>query len=890
MVYFELSRHLHASVSITQDLSLLCQRIAEIDVQAFVEDKKSITAPDITLFVPFRPMLCERANSPESLCQSVVKLCNLGSVDLGAARILIETKYDGERIQIHKSGSTYRYWSRNCLEWTNSYGGDGDLKQGSLTPRLHEAFRLNVRECILDGEIMAFNIWSNTIVPKTSGFDVKRSEFASGSVGNWFGEDEVDAYQPCVVVFDVMYLNGKSLTTTPLLERRSLLKELFVQRNLRANEDPLEISDNDEFDYLPEPILDGTVYLSRWNLVPVKLEEVNKIFNRLIDARQEGLVAKLTVGTSPYLPGRRLHGGWWKLKPDYVEGLLTDLDCLVVGGCYLSVLGRRTKRIGHFICAVRDDRNHTNEVTGAESLPTFLSFCRVSSGLTTNQLKEINAKLRPHWKPYDRKHPNTGPTEWLRVTTERPDVWIAPQHSITFQIHASEISPSLSYAAGLTLRFPRIAAVREDKPWQDCLTVTELTQLNQQTEGKMAVRRLPVPGSDVDSDAESELDTEASQHSDNRSSEHFIDSAIGLSTSDYSTDSLSTFGDKPQASSTPKKQRKLRRDDQYRCPIDVPTEHDQSLIGVGFLSGYELCLLLPPDQRKTDLDLRVRKSGGTIVQNPGSDTFCIVADKLTAKIKNLIGYGLSSNTELPVTSSKYNVVRVEWLLRALDKGEMIQWKPSDMFAMTPTLAKTMFSRFDRFGDSFTEPISSDELRSLCVQVAARDSRIHSPQQWKLTSELLDELKSADIFSVAPLFSYYILALPHVNSLGDPSASNVESLFNRLMVADLRRLGAVVLYFDCNICLENIPELVQFVASQLGVSDRQSSSYSGPKLSHILLLNPLINADDALCLDSLKDQLLDSCLFHPGGPLVVDKIWAKQHINAELCYPETAVDI
>lgn len=63
---------------------------------------------------------------------------------------------------------------------------------------------------------MAFNIWSNTIVPKTSGFDVKRSEFASGSVGNWFGEDEVDAYQPCVVVFDVMYLNGKVSEALPV--------------------------------------------------------------------------------------------------------------------------------------------------------------------------------------------------------------------------------------------------------------------------------------------------------------------------------------------------------------------------------------------------------------------------------------------------------------------------------------------------------------------------------------------------------------------------------------------------------------------------------------------------------------------------------------------------
>ncbi|THD19601.1 DNA ligase [Fasciola hepatica] len=562
--------------NVTQDLTVLCQRIGEIDLHTFTKDQKGSLTPDITLFVPFRPMLCERSNSPESLCQSVIGLCSLGSVDLDTVRILLETKYDGERIQIHKSGSAYRYWSRNCLEWTSSYGADGKLKQGSLTPRLHKAFRVDVHDCILDAEIMAYNTWTDAVVPKTCGFDVKRGQSNDGSMNNWFGGDEVGTYQPCVVVFDVMYLNGKSLTSTPILERKRLLKELFAQHKPTVSEGSLEIADEDEFDYLPEPLLVGAVYLSRWSLVPVKVDQVSKIFNRLVDTRQEGLVAKLTVGISPYLPGRRLHGGWWKLKPDYVEGLLTDLDCLVVGGYYLSVLGRKTRRIGHFICAVRDDRGHgANHSDKANSLPTFLSFCRVSNGLSTSQLKEINLKLRPHWRPYDRKHPNTGLTEWLRVTTERPDVWIAPQHSITFQVHASEITSSSSYAAGMTLRFPRITAVREDKPWQDCLTISELSQLNKETEGKMTVQRLSVPGSDVDSDGESDMDPEVSQCSGHSSPEHYNDSALGLSTSGDLTDSLSTLGDDPLANSTPVKKRKLRRDNQNSWRSSTVSTYEQ---------------------------------------------------------------------------------------------------------------------------------------------------------------------------------------------------------------------------------------------------------------------------------------------------------------------------
>ncbi|VDP90488.1 unnamed protein product [Echinostoma caproni] len=86
--------------NVTQDLRILCQRIAEIDVHAIAGGKSHLATPDITLFIPFRPMLCERSNSPEALCQSVANLCSLGSVDLDTAQILLETKYDGERIQV----------------------------------------------------------------------------------------------------------------------------------------------------------------------------------------------------------------------------------------------------------------------------------------------------------------------------------------------------------------------------------------------------------------------------------------------------------------------------------------------------------------------------------------------------------------------------------------------------------------------------------------------------------------------------------------------------------------------------------------------------------------------------------------------------------------------
>ncbi|CAH8560589.1 unnamed protein product [Dicrocoelium dendriticum] len=715
---------------VTQDLLILCQRIAEIDPK--VSCPPSPVVPAVSLFVPFRPMLCERSNCPESLCTRVQQLCSLAMDDISDVRLLLETKYDGERVQMHKSGASYRYWSRNCLEWTRSYGPDGLCSTGTLTPRLHAAFSADVHDCIIDGEMMAFDKCHRTIAPKTSGFDVKRP-YRSDDLFTKLTEESVD-YQPCLFVFDLLYLNGQVLTSRPLLERRRLLSTLFDHVSISNYLDIVseeQLKKTCRADLIcppPATILEGTVYVSGWCCLPLSVDAVTTVFNNLMDHRQEGMVAKLAFGPSPYIPGRRLMGGWWKLKPDYVPGLLTDLDCLVVGGSYTSLCGLSSvsapKRVRQFFCAVRGpDLQDTR--CSATSLPCFLSFCQVSSGLTRNQLRHLDAKLGPHWIPYDRRKPNVGMTEWLRVTTERPDVWIAPQHSVALQIHASELVPTESYAARLTLRFPRVVAIRDDKSWQECVTLEELQRFNITTQGSLTTKRLSSNGNSTQStdsafeDSEDRATTfvplsdDDADPSDSRSGG--FDEKVPLSSCSISSDisrsghDVLFVGEKrsipcgpPRATSTPIKRHKPRTasvdsalPSSSEATISFCTTNNEDL----FLQDLEFCFMLSNDispQARTDIETRVQLAGGRLVPNPGAGTFCVVADKLTARTRNLIHAAKQSRSSC--LSNSYDVALLNWLQACLDTKQLLSWRPDDLLAMRPETSERIIGEYGNLDD------------------------------------------------------------------------------------------------------------------------------------------------------------------------------------------------
>lgn len=92
--------------------------------------------------------------------------------------------------------------------------------------------------------------------------------------------------------------------------------------------------------------------------------------NDAIDNKEEGIMVK--VPESAYKPNTR-KGGWYKIKPEYVNNLMDELDVLVVGG-YFGV-GHRSGMMSHFLCAVADRKD------GEDKPKRFCSFCKVWSYL-----------------------------------------------------------------------------------------------------------------------------------------------------------------------------------------------------------------------------------------------------------------------------------------------------------------------------------------------------------------------------------------------------------------------------------------------------------------------------------------------------------------------------
>lgn len=373
---------------------------------------------EVSLFSAFRPMLAERAMLEKVEAQ------------MNHKTYYAETKYDGERSQIHKKGNNYKYFSRNGFDFTDNFGGDPH--SGLFTPYLHNLFRADVRDVILDGEVVCWSKTHKSIISKGEHMDVKNLR------------DDGD-YQVCLCAFDIIYLNGEVLTNLPLSERLGKLKNVIK---------PLE----------------GRLLISPSTEVKCK-EDVFKLLNEAIDNREEGLVLK--DPDSVYRPASR-KAGWIKVKPEYVDSLVPELDLLIIGAYYGK--GRRQGVLSHFLLAVAV----ASEEPGRKPCE-FHSICRIGSGYTVAELSDLVDKLSPHAKA-GQQPPG------VVVSREKPDVWINPIKSCVVQVRAAEIVKSALYQTGVTLRFPRVEKVRYDKPWYDILTTKELVELEQEASGKLATK------------------------------------------------------------------------------------------------------------------------------------------------------------------------------------------------------------------------------------------------------------------------------------------------------------------------------------------------------------------------------------------------------------------
>jgi bifunctional non-homologous end joining protein LigD len=110
-----------------------------------------------------------------------------------------ELKFDGYRLQCHLQGSQVRLWTRNENDWT--------AKFPSLVKTL-KALRL--KSAILDGEIVALD--------------------ASGRASFQRLQQSIKGASASLIfhIFDLIYIEGFSLTRTPLRDRKRVLSELLA--------------------------------------------------------------------------------------------------------------------------------------------------------------------------------------------------------------------------------------------------------------------------------------------------------------------------------------------------------------------------------------------------------------------------------------------------------------------------------------------------------------------------------------------------------------------------------------------------------------------------------------------------------------------------------------
>lgn len=411
--------------NVTCDLKLVCEKLRDRNQR----HKRQ----DIEVGKAVRPQLAMRVSDAHAAWKK-----------LHGKDVVVECKFDGDRIQIHKNGAEVHYFSRNFLDHSEYAHGMSDIiVQNVLDER-----------CILDGEML---VWDTSLN--------RFAEFGSNQEIAKAARDGLDSdRQLCYVAFDILYVGDTSVIHQTLKERHELLRK--VVKPVKGRLEILVPNGGLNAHRLP-----GEPYCS---LIAYNVDDIEKFFKETIENRDEGIILK-DLG-SKWEPSDR-SGKWLKLKPEYIRAG-SDLDVLIIGGYYGS--GRRGGEVAQFLLGLA-------ERPASNTYPRrFISFCRVGNGLSDEELDTVVSKLKPYFRKNE--YPKNSPPSFYQVTNnskERPDVWIEnPDKSIILSI-TSDIRTISSevFSAPYSLRFPRIDRVRYDKPWHECLDVQSFVELVHSSNG-----------------------------------------------------------------------------------------------------------------------------------------------------------------------------------------------------------------------------------------------------------------------------------------------------------------------------------------------------------------------------------------------------------------------
>ena len=376
-----------------------------------------ISKVEPTIFTPIIMMRAERLSSGAEIIEKI-------------GPCLVEPKFDGFRLQIHKKGKDVKLFTRGLEDATNMYP---DIVRGVI----NEVAADNV---ILEGEAIGFDIQTGNFLPFQETVTRKRK---------YDIEDKAREIPLKLFVFEVLFLNGKNMIDEVLTERKKAIKNIIKR-------------DKNLSDY--------TVFIAHDEVIS-DAKKVEIVFDDAVTRGLEGIIAKKLDGR--YQPGAR-GWNWIKFKRSYSSKIDDTIDCVVLG--YDFGKGKRSGfGIGAFMVGVYDEKKDE-----------FQTLAKIGTGLTDDEWREL--KIKSEKLRVDKK-----PLLYNTDTLMNCDVWISPKIVVEIKADEITRSPvhtagrimktSKSGNAqevdvpGYALRFPRLVGFRDDKLPVDATTLEELIKM-----------------------------------------------------------------------------------------------------------------------------------------------------------------------------------------------------------------------------------------------------------------------------------------------------------------------------------------------------------------------------------------------------------------------------
>jgi DNA ligase-1 len=302
--------------------------LGDIGRTALLASRKELQNAELSMFRPIKCMLATPEPTADAVWNRFIEVTDRdrsGSAIPGP--VYVEDKFDGIRAQLHRSADKVEIFSRDLRRITGQF------------PELIDQARKFDQELIADGEIIAFDEGR-----RLTFFDLQKRLGRKHDTLDLFAGAAADV-PVAFVIFDLLWVNGRSLLKIPLRDRREQLGTLKLPPQFQ-----------------------------KANVTPARsAAEIEQIFQEARQRLNEGLMIK--DAESLYLPGSR-GMFWFKLKRE-----LATLDVVVVAAELGH--GKRNNVLSDYTFAVRD------ETTG-ELLPIGKAY----SGLTDVEI----AQLTEHFK------------------------------------------------------------------------------------------------------------------------------------------------------------------------------------------------------------------------------------------------------------------------------------------------------------------------------------------------------------------------------------------------------------------------------------------------------------------------------------------------------------